>query len=83
MRVRVSVLNKFLGRYKRLKIVSQLNDKTGNTDWVAYNYQGRKVMNFSGRKSSILLLNQIYTVQQEDCHWVEEALKAAKEGVSV
>lgn len=82
MQVSRSRLEKFLGRYKKLRFVTEVNADTGLIEWSAFNSQKRKVMTYKGRKSSILLINKIYTVQSQDREWLEEALQKAKDGVS-
>ena len=73
MLIRNHIFNKFLSRYKRLKFVAQPVD--GGVDYLAYNYQNRCVLSYTGRKSSILLLNHLYTVNSDDKTWLDKKLK--------
>lgn len=72
MRFGMSNVVNFGNRYKRLKFNVVKNTETGNYDWEVYNYLGKKVLNYKCAKTSIFLVNKIYTVNS-NC---KEALEA-------
>lgn len=72
MRFGMSSIVNFGNRYKRLKFNVVKNTETGNYDWEVYNYLGKKVLNYKGAKTSIFLVNKIYTVDSNR----KEALEA-------
>lgn len=75
MRFERSKIEGFKCRYKRLHFEVTDNPTTGGKDWAAYNSLGRKVLKYSGSKSSIFLVNKLYTIESYDKGWVEDKLK--------
>ena len=69
----------FERKYKRLTFKPVVNQSTGSVDWEAFNYQNKRVLKYAGSKSSILLVNKLYTINSHDKVWLEEKLNTMLE----